>query len=105
MLELKPCPFCGGKPKISFKDFCFEMQHYYLSQMIMVHNLEDKANKCAGELLDYIKINRSQMSIDELQNLIGVVQDALDVQAILEPDFIRAKDGFEKYERVRRFDD
>lgn len=23
MAKLKPCPFCGGKAKISFKDYCF----------------------------------------------------------------------------------
>lgn len=86
------------KAKNNQKQHRFEMQHYYLSQMIMVHKLQVAANNCAGEILDYIGINRNQMRISELQGLIDMVQDALDIQVILEPAFKRAKEGFEKYE-------
>ena len=29
MEELKPCPFCGGKARISFKDYLFMGRNYY----------------------------------------------------------------------------
>ena len=45
MAELKPCPFCGGKGKVSFKDYKFGGQNFYGHKMLK-YRVQIICNKC-----------------------------------------------------------
>ena len=43
--ELKPCPFCGGRGKVSFKDYKFIGKNYYGDKKIS-YRVQIICNKC-----------------------------------------------------------
>lgn len=45
MDELKPCPFCGGKGKISFKDYAFKGWKYH-GETKQKYRVQVICNKC-----------------------------------------------------------
>ena len=45
MNELKPCPFCGGKGKVSFKDYRFHGQNYKGDKKIS-YRVQVICNRC-----------------------------------------------------------
>lgn len=45
MVELKPCPFCGGKARISFKDHRFYGQNY-IGDKKLSYRVQVICNKC-----------------------------------------------------------
>lgn len=44
--ELKPCPFCGGKARISFKDYRFYGWDCITHQKIISYRVQVICNKC-----------------------------------------------------------
>lgn len=45
MIELKPCPFCGGNGKVSFKDYRFGGMNY-LGDRKVSYRVQVICNKC-----------------------------------------------------------
>lgn len=45
MAELKPCPFCGGKARLSFKDVDFAGQNFYGDKKVK-YRFQVICNKC-----------------------------------------------------------
>ena len=45
MSELKPCPFCGGNGKVSFKDYRFHGMNY-LGDRKVTYRVQVICNKC-----------------------------------------------------------
>ena len=44
--ELKPCPFCGGKARISFKDYRFYGWNCITHKKIISYRVQVICNKC-----------------------------------------------------------
>ena len=47
MNELKPCPFCGGNGKVSFKDYRY-IGHNGVGDKKLIYRVQIICNKCRG---------------------------------------------------------